>query len=767
MTSAPIGPTSTSSAVTAARTILTGLHEVMASRAHAQSKLNTVVEVIGESLHSEVCSVYLLREGMLELFATRGLAQEAVHVTRMAIGEGLVGTIGARSETLNLAEAAAHPDFSYRPETGEDKFHSFAGVPIVRRERAVGVLCVQHVEPRRYEEVEIEALQTVAMVLAELIANAGLVDEDEAGAINAALTGPEQMHGLTLVKGLAAGVAVFHQPRITIEHIVAEDTEAERQRVYLAFDKMREQIERMASQAEFGTGGEHEEVLETYRMFAYDEGWGRRINEAIDSGLTAEAAIERVQQRTRMRMRQIDDPLLADRMHDLEDLSNRLLRIVSGQLGTAASMGLRQDAILIARNLGPAELLEYDKRRLKGVILEEGSLTAHVAIVARAMGIPVLGRVKSLRGRVRDGDQLLLDADQGMAFARPTRDMGIAFDERYAKNRERQAKYAAMRDVVPITADGTRITVMVNAGLREDLPNVGLTGADGVGLYRTEFQFLVSATLPSRERQTRLYREVIEAAGSKPVVFRTVDIGGDKSLPYLRHDEDGNEENPAMGWRALRVALEREGLMKVQARALLEASGGRTLYVMFPMISEPWEFYAAKEVFEGQLKHLKAIKKPYPEQVKYGAMLEVPALAEVLDMLLPDLSFLSIGTNDLTQFLFAADRSNPKLAERYDWLSPAILRFIRRVAHAGHAANVPMTVCGEMGGRQLEALALLGVGIRRLSITPAAVAPIKDLVRKVDLCAITEAMEGWLAKPPRNLRETLAQWAAERGLGID
>jgi phosphotransferase system, enzyme I, PtsP len=373
-------------AVAAARTILTRLHDVMASRSNAQAKLNTVVEVIGESLDSEVCSIYLLREGMLELFATRGLEQGAVHITRMAIGEGLVGTIAENIETLNLAEAAAHPDFSYRPETGEDRFHSFAGVPIVRRERAVGVLSVQHVEPRRYEEVEIEALQTVAMVLSELIANAGLVDEDDGFGPSASQTGQEQLVGLTLVKGLAAGVAVYHQPRITIEHMMAEDTEAERQRVLLAFDKMREQIERMAGQAEFGVGGEHEEVLETYKMFAYDEGWKRRIDEAIDSGLTAEAAIERVQQRTRMRMRQIDDPLLADRMHDLEDLANRLLRTVSGQLGTAATMGLRNDAILIARNLGPAELLEYDRRRLKGVILEEGSLTAHVVIVARAMG---------------------------------------------------------------------------------------------------------------------------------------------------------------------------------------------------------------------------------------------------------------------------------------------------------------------------------------------------------------------------------------------
>ena len=757
----------TSGAVASARNILTGLHEVMASRSHAQAKLNNVVEVIGECLDSEVCSIYLLREGMLELFATRGLAQEAVHVTRMAVGEGLVGLIAEQIETLNLAEAAAHPDFSYRPETGEEKFHSFAGVPIVRRERAVGVLCVQHVDPRRYEEVEIEALQTVAMVLSELIVNADLIDEDYAFSLGAAQTGPEQLHGLTLVKGLGAGQAVFHQPRVTIEHVVAEDTEAERQRVILAFDKMREQIDRMAGQAEFGVGGEHEEVLETYRMFAYDEGWTRRINEAIDSGLTAEAAIERVQQRTRMRMRQIDDPLLADRMHDLEDLANRLLRIVSGQLGTAASMGLRSDAILIARNLGPAELLEYDRRRLKGVILEEGSLTSHVVIVARAMGVPVLGRVRGLRAVVREGDQLLLDADQATATVRPSPGAVEAFDARFAKTRERQAAYAALRDVKPVSRDGERVYVKINAGLRDDMANLSLTGADGIGLFRTEFQFLVSATLPQRERQTRLYRDVMDAAGDKPVVFRTVDIGGDKTLPYLRHDDGEGEENPAMGWRALRVALERDGLLKAQARALLEAAAGRTLHVMFPMVAEPWEFDAAKAVFDGQLAYLKQQKKILPEAIRYGVMLEVPAMAEQLDLLAPKISFLSIGTNDLTQFLFAADRSNPKLAERYDWLSPAILRFIRRVVRSLDGFNIDISVCGEMGGRRLEALALLGLGVRRLSITPASVGPIKEIIGRVDLREIAAAMEGWLAAPPENLRATMAQWASERDILVD
>ncbi|MDT0576130.1 phosphoenolpyruvate--protein phosphotransferase [Croceicoccus sp. F390] len=751
----------------AARTILTGLHEVMASRLGAQAKLNQVVEIIGESLDSEVCSIYLLREGMLELFATRGLNQEAVHVTRLAMNEGLVGALAQNIETLNLAEAATHPNFSYRPETGEERFHSFAGVPIVRKERSVGALTVQHGDPRRYEEVEIEALQTVAMVLSEFISNADLIDEQEGFDANPQMNGPQQLTGMTLVKGLARGSAVYHQPRITIDHVMADDTEAERQRVYRAFDRMRDQIEAMANQAEFGVEGEHAEVLQTYKMFAYDEGWSRRINEAIDSGLTAEAAIERVQQRTRMRMRQIDDPLLADRMHDLEDLANRLLRIVSGQMGTAASMGLRQDTILIARNLGPAELLEYDRRRLKGVLLEEGSLTSHVVIVARAMGIPVLGRARGVRAVVRDGDEILLDATQALAQVRPVHAVAQAFETRSQRSRDKQASYAALRGVEPFSRDGERIFVMMNAGLRDDIPMLNLSGADGIGLFRTEFQFLVSAALPQRERQTRLYREVLDAAGDKPVVFRTLDIGGDKSLPYLRKDGDSADENPAMGWRALRLALSREGLMKAQARSLLEATAGRTLNVMFPMVSEPWEFDAARNVFEQQLAMMKQRRRPLPECIRYGAMLEVPALAEMLDVLAPRLSFLSIGTNDLTQFLFAADRSNPRLAERYDWLSPAILRFVRRVigSLAGH--RIDLTVCGEMGGRRLEALALIGLGVRRLSITPAAVGPLKELVRKIDTREIAAAMERWLSEPVSDLRTQMIRWAEERDIEWD
>lgn len=737
----------------------------MASRISAQAKLNKVVEIIGESLSSEVCSIYLLREGSLELFATRGLKQEAVHVTRLAPGEGLVGMIAQNVETLNLDEAASHPDFAYKPETGEDLFHSFAGVPIVRRAKSVGVLCVQHVEPRRYEEVEIEALQTVAMVLSELIANADLVDEGPSD-VRIAGSGATVSSGLQLVMGMARGHAVYHQPRITIEHTVAEDVEAERSRVYSAFAKMREQIERMTGTAEFGVDGEHQEVIETYKMFAYDEGWSRRINEAIDSGLTAEAAIERVQQRTRMRMRQIDDPLLADRMHDLEDLANRLLRIVSGKLGTAAQMGLRQDTILIARNLGPAELLEYDRRRLKGVILEEGSLTSHVIIVARAMGVPVLGRVRDVRHLVNEGDLILIDVNENRLFVRPSPDMDEAFESKLQLTQKRRAEFSAMRDLPAITTDGTRIELMVNAGLRDDAAALEVTGADGIGLFRTEFQFLVSATMPQRERQQRLYKDVLDTAGDRPVIFRTVDIGGDKALPYMRQDEDFVEENPAMGWRAMRLSLERDGLMKAQARALLEAASGKTLNVMFPMISEPWEFDQAREIFDKQRTWLAKQGKKLPSTIRYGAMLEVPALAEVLDILLPRLDFLSIGTNDLTQFLFAADRAHPKLAERYDWLSIAILRFLNRVVRECIAHKVPVGICGEMGGRTLEAMALLGLGVKRLSITPASVGPVKAMIRSLPVALLQEKMAVMLTDGTTNTRSALVQWAMENDVEL-
>ena len=753
-----------SSAAASAREILIGLHEIMARRGSAQNKLDQVVDLIADKMDSDVCSIYLLRDNNLELFATHGLRKEAVHVTRLRLGEGLVGTIAAEGRILNLAEAAEHPAFLYKPETGEERFHSFAGVPIVRLESPIGVLAVQHAEPRRYEDVEIEALQTVAMVLSEMIAGALLVDGSRRSRLRSA--GPLRLTGLKLVAGMAKGQAVFHEPRVVVEHTVAEDIEAERERVYSAFRKMREQIDNMTRDAEFGTTGEHQEILETYRMFAYDEGWSRRINAAIDSGLTAEAAIERVQQRTRARMQDIDDPLLQERMHDLEDLSNRLLRIVSGRMGTAAQTGLTRDSVLIARNLGPAELLEYDRRRLKAVLLEEGSLTSHMTIVARAIGIPVIGRLHDIRHSVEEGETVLVDGDNGSVIVRPTRQLLAGFEHRMTLSQKRRAEFAAARNLPAKTTDGVQVSVMVNAGLAEDAATLPMSGAEGIGLFRTEFQFLVSATLPGRDRQLRLYTKVLEAVGDRPVIFRTVDIGGDKALPYLTDDAEEQAENPSMGWRALRLSLDRSTLMKAQARALIEASAGRVLRVMFPMISEPWEYEQARSLFEEQVEWARKGHRKLPRRIEFGAMLEVPSLAEVLDQLLPRVDFISIGTNDLTQFLFAADRSDPRLAQRYDWLSPAILRFLKRVIDQCHKAGVPARVCGEMAGRPLEAMALIGIGAEKFSITPAGVGPMKAMIRSLDAAAIRSRMNQLLARPPKDMRKALADWARRHSVVI-
>ncbi|NUR11601.1 MAG: phosphoenolpyruvate--protein phosphotransferase, partial [Bradyrhizobium sp.] len=566
--------------------------------------------------------------------------------------------------------------------------------------------------------------------------------------------------------GMATGQAVFHEPRVIVEHTVAEDIEAERERVYGAFRKMREQIDNMAREAEFGTAGEHQEILETYRMFAYDEGWSRRINTAIDSGLTAEAAIERVQQRTRARMQEIDDPLLKERMHDLEDLSNRLLRIVSGRMGTAAQTGLAHDAVLIARNLGPADLLEYDRRRLKGVLLEEGSLTSHMTIVARAIGVPVIGRLHDIRHSVEEGEMILVDGDNGSVIVRPTRQLTTGFEHRMTLSQRRRAEFAAVKNLAAKTVDGVKASVMVNAGLAEDAAALPMTGADGIGLFRTEFQFLVSATLPGRDRQQRLYTKVLEAAGDRPVVFRTVDIGGDKALPYLTDDFEEKAENPAMGWRALRLSLDRSTLMRAQARALIEAAGGKVLRVMFPMVSEPWEYDQARALFEEQVEWARKAHRKVPKKIEYGAMLEVPSLAEMLDLLLPRVDFLSIGTNDLTQFLYAADRSDPRLAQRYDWLSPAVFRFLKRIVAQARAADVPVRICGEMGGRPLEAMALMGIGVENFSITPAGVGPLKAMIRSLDAAAIRSRMDQLLAKPPKDMRKALSDWARKHDVTI-
>ncbi|MFQ5783760.1 MAG: phosphoenolpyruvate--protein phosphotransferase [Alphaproteobacteria bacterium] len=746
------------------RALLRRLHEIMAAPRSAQARLDRVVKVIAANMVAEVCSVYLMRAGqVLELFATEGLNPEAVHRTRLRVGEGLVGRIAAYAQPLNLSNAQGHPDFAYRPETGEEIYHSLLGVPVLHAGRVIGVLVVQNRTRRQYDEEEVEALQTIAMVLSELVRAGALIPPDELHEPGGNATLARRIDGIRFANGLAIGQAVLHQPQIVVRRVIAEDPACERERLDEAVAALRRSVDRMIEVHDAGGGGEHLDVLAAYRMFAEDRGWLTRIGEAIGAGLTAEAAVQRVQEDTRARLDPAADAYLRERLLDLDDLAGRLLRHLSGEAVRAADDALPAAFVLVAHTMGPAELLEYPRDRLRGVVLEEGSPTAHVAIVARALDVPLVGQAKGALNEIDDGDTVIVDGESAGVYVRPSGDVIEAYEESLEASAARRATYAAMRDLPAITLDGERVALNVNTGLPVELIDLADNGADGVGLYRTEMPFMIGSGIPDTAQQAALYRRVLDQVGERPVVFRTLDIGGDKRMPNFAH---ADEANPALGWRSLRLVLDRPALLRRQLRALLRAAAGRELRVMFPMVTEVAEFDAARALLARECERATARGETLPAALRVGAMFEVPGLAWQLPALLDRVDFLSVGSNDLMQFMFASDRGNPRLLGRYDPLSPAMLALMRDLIAKCAAAGVDLALCGEMAGRPLEAMVLVGLGLRSLSMSPSAIGPIKCLVRSLEVGALNDYLNTLCDLPDHSLRDRIHGYAKDHGVLI-
>jgi phosphotransferase system enzyme I (PtsP) len=747
-----------------ARRLLRRLVEVMATTISPQERLDRMVSMIAADIVAEVCSTYVLRGGeYLELFATEGLRHSAVHRTRLRVGEGLVGLIAAQGSVINLPEAQSHPDFAYRPETGEEIYHSFLGVPIVHSGRVTGVLVIQNRTRRHYSDEEVEALQIIATVFAEMIASGGLVDPggQVVGDLGRSAR-PERLEGLRLIEGVALGNAVLHQLRIEVTRLVADDPEIEQLRLEKAITSLRASVDALLLLPEVANG-EHREVLEAYRMFAHDAGWRRGMREAIRTGLTAEAAVRRVQEETRLRMAQVSDAYLRERLQDLDALADRLLVHLTGRSQLHDPSRLPDEFILVARSLDPTELIDYGRGRLRGVILEEGSPTAHVTIVARALDIPVVGRVRGAMTRIEPGDRLALDGDHGQIFVRPSEDVEQAFTHALEDRARQRRIYASLRDQPAVTLDGMRVGLHLNAAFLIDLAALETTAADGIGLYRTELAFMVSDGFPDVATQCALYGKVRELAGERPVVFRTLDVGSDKHLPYWRLPV---EDNPAMGWRAMRMVLDRPAILRAQLRALIRSAAGGPLHVMFPMVAEVAEITAARALLDMELARAEQRGEPLPSRLQVGAMLEVPSLFWQLRALLPRIDFLSIGSNDLFQFLFACDRGNSELIDRYDVLSPPVLSFLRELVERCRAAGVQLSICGEMASRPLEAMVLLGLGVRTLSLTPADVGPVKTMLRSLRCGQLATYLGQLCDLPDHSVRVRLRHYALDHGVQL-
>ena len=712
---------------TESRKLLGRLRDTMATEAAGQERLDHITHIIADSMGTEVCSIYLFRdEETLELCATEGLNPEAVHQTRMRLGEGLVGRVAKRGTTMNTADAPSEPGFRYMAETGEEIYSSFLGVPIQRLGDKMGVLVVQSKTAREFSADEIYGLEVVAMVIAEMAELGKFVGEG--AALSALHQQQVEFTCTTGQEGAAEGHVWLHEPRVVVTNPIAEDPKRELERLNEAVDTLRVSVDDMLDSAAKTGDNEHLQVLEAYRMFANSKGWMRRIEEDIDRGLSAEAAVEKEQSTARARMSTVADPYLRERLHDLDDLSNRLLRILTGQ-GSETGAEMPHDPVLIARNIGPAELLDYGNK-LRGIVLEEGSVGSHAAIVARALAIPLVIHANRVTTEALNGDHILVDGDEGIVHLRPDDSVASAFRDKMAMQAKAQERYASIRDKPATSLDGQTVSLMMNAGLLADLPSLDNSGAEGVGLFRTELQFLVQSKMPSRSELSAQYSRVLNAAHGNRVIFRTLDIGSDKVLPYMKTID---EPNPALGWRAIRVGLDKPGVLRMQLQALIRAANGGPLTVMFPFVAQLSEFTAARAEVDKAMERERILGHPLPSTLEVGAMLETPSLAFASKKFFRDVHFLSVGGNDLKQFFFAADRENELVRRRYDTLNVSFLSFLADIVERCHDTDTKLSFCGEDAGRPIEALCLAAIGFRTLSMRPASIGPVKSLIRRTDL----------------------------------
>lgn len=719
--------------------VLRRIVQEVSSAPDVPSALALLVKRVRDAMGTEVCSVYLLDEQAERwvLMATEGLKKEAIGKAGMGIAEGLVGHVGLREEPINLEDAFSHPKFQYLPEVGEEAFHAFLGVPVINQGKTLGVLIVQQRDTRRFDQSEEAFLVTIAAQLSGLVAHA------RATARAAAIAEFTPEHdkvfiGIAGSPGAAIGRVKVIYPPAELESVpdrAVENVEQEVSRLENALMAVRTEVRRLGERVAGQIRPEEQALFDVWLRMLDKNALGGEIAAKVREGNWAQGALRQVVTTHVAAFQRMEDSYLRERATDVRDLGLRVLAQL--QARQSPLVDFPDDAIVVAEEISATTLMDLPRERIRAIATVEGSSTSHMAIVARTMGIPVVLGLSDLPLTSIDGQQIIVDGFRGRVIVQP----GKAFREQYEQLiRDEQnllQELEPLRQLPASTQDGHHVSLMVNTGLLADVQRSLGRGAEGVGLYRTEIPFMVRDRFPSEEEQRQIYRLQLEGFHPHPVVMRTLDIGGDKALPYFPL----TETNPFLGWRGMRITLDHPDIFLVQVRAMLKAANGLdNLRILVPMITTVFEAEEAMHLVHRAWMEVRE-EGVEVEMPQVGVMIEVPAAVYQARDLAQRVDFLSVGSNDLTQYILAVDRNNPRVSSLFSGFHPAVLGALRQVVEAGHAEGKPVGICGELAGDPLATLLLMAMGFDSLSMNASALMRVKWVVRNTTMADARALLE--------------------------
>lgn len=681
--------------------------------------LDVMVTSVRETMGTEVCSVYLLddKSNRYVLVATDGLNPESIGVVSLALNEGLVGLCGAREEPVNLDDAAAHPKYRYLPETGEEKYNAFLGVPIMNRRKVLGVLVVQQLSKRKFDESEEAFLVTLSAQLSGVIAHAKAIGAADTVRTPPRSNAPRTFNGIAGASGIVLGRAVVMYPPADIDSVpdrATEDIEGEIALLHSAMEAVRNDMRQLDAKVAGSLLIEERALFDAYLRMLDDPTLIAELEERIQAGNWAQGALREVIESHMQAFAAMEDPYLRERMTDVRDLGLRILAHLQKQTH-ADARELSDHSILIGDEITTAMLVEMPLEKVAGIVTVQGAANSHMAIVARALGIPTVLGVSELPVTQLDDTEMIVDAYLGKIFVQPSRQLRSRYKEIIKEEKQLIAGLDAYRNVPAITPDNHHVSLYVNTGLMADVARALRRGAEGVGLYRSEIPFMLREHFPGEEDQRAVYRQQLEAFAPRPVTMRTLDIGGDKDLPYFPID---NEDNPFLGWRGIRITLDHPEIFMVQIRAMLKAAIGlNNLQILLPMVSSVLEVEETLHLIHRAVMEVQEEEQVTIAMPKVGIMVEVPATLFQLADMVQLVDFVSVGSNDLTQYILAVDRNNARVADIYTAYHPSVLRALQMVVSEAHKAGKPVGICGEMAGDPGLALLLMAMGFDSLSMS--------------------------------------------------